>query len=405
MSRTDLQERDNAYMYQFRTKACTKQRCHHPKTCFGTHSRFSLGTRRRVPKQDEHGCFNYIPKHCPEWQKTKYCRLGDSCLRSHGWTEIIFHPLLYKTKRCSSRHENGICKQYGVLCAKAHSAKELRNLVEIYGKDWKRLYDLPRKEKNPDSMSIFESGRKCFKSQKAIDTLPSKMQPSGNSLTDCLLDKPKRVTNLYRDQNQGEGSREVGVYRKELTPNPFPSPLRIPKLASPAFRSQSFENYSSYITSAHLHGIYESIRYDMPELFLDPMETSNGETAEMNECYTDFAIKCKSSVINAPSECSSYSLSSISSLERSSSSSSIFLEWLTIKYPVSWQICGSNKSIFYFLFFYFIIVLPTNTTWRCNTRKWEIRFHLLWFFNSFMTCFRVFVLLRINETSNNIKEN
>jgi len=35
----------------------------------------------------------------------------------------------------------GVCSKYGIYCAKAHSENEIRNLVTIYGKDWKRHYE------------------------------------------------------------------------------------------------------------------------------------------------------------------------------------------------------------------------------------------------------------------------
>lgn len=303
---TQLQEKlkDNTYIYKFLTKLCTDKRCRSPERCFCTHS--LVRRRRRVPKQDKHGRFNYIPVHCPQWKKTRKCPLGDTCIRSHGSMEIIFHPLLYKTKMCSSHLKNGVCCQYGIYCAKAHSPTEIRNLVDIYGEDWKRLYDLPMNEKDPESMRIVESERKCFQSQEAIVTLP-KVQSYDNNLTGCLLDKQNTVNNLYKDEKQGEGS-----------------PLRIPKLASTISTVQSFENHSSYMSSPHLEGIYDSVCYQMPELFLDPVETSYvdlyTETAEMYEGSTDFTIKCQSPVVKVPSECSLHSLPTVSSPHGSSSS-------------------------------------------------------------------------------------
>jgi len=35
----------------------------------------------------------------------------------------------------------GVCSKYGIYCAKAHNENEIRNLVTIYGKDWKRHYE------------------------------------------------------------------------------------------------------------------------------------------------------------------------------------------------------------------------------------------------------------------------
>jgi len=67
--------------------------------------------------------------------------MGTSCYRAHSWLEIIFHPLLFKTKLCESNLKKGVCRKYGIYCAKAHNESEVRNLVSIYGKDWKRHYE------------------------------------------------------------------------------------------------------------------------------------------------------------------------------------------------------------------------------------------------------------------------
>jgi len=96
--------------------------------------------------QGKKGLFNYIPKSCPEWEKHNTCISGDSCRRAHGWLEIIFHPLLYKTKMCPSYQRFGVCRKNGVYCAKAHKETEIRSLVKIFGWSWKRHYDLSLRE-------------------------------------------------------------------------------------------------------------------------------------------------------------------------------------------------------------------------------------------------------------------
>jgi len=133
------EEDPDSFMYKFRTKVCTKKRCRNPSRCLNAHSQ---RMKRRVPFQNETGLFNYIPEPCQQWEKEKKCVNGDSCLRSHGWLEVIFHPLLYKTKLCKSHRKNGVCSEYGVYCAKAHNRNDIRNLVIIYGQNWKRHYDL-----------------------------------------------------------------------------------------------------------------------------------------------------------------------------------------------------------------------------------------------------------------------
>jgi len=120
-------------------------KCRKGKECFDSHSR---DMSRRVPIQNrtKANLFNYIPQACPEYKKQKKCGMGNKCYLAHGWLEIIFHPLLFKTKLCESSLKNGMCRKYGMYCAKAHNKKEVRNLISIYGKDWKRHYEAHQSE-------------------------------------------------------------------------------------------------------------------------------------------------------------------------------------------------------------------------------------------------------------------
>jgi len=141
MRQAKFQSTNDFYMYQFRTKLCCKKdTCWDEAACIDAHS---SDTKRRMPKiNEETGEFNYIPKPCPEWSNSEICSMGEDCPRSHGWLEMIYHPLLYKTKLCKSKRKNGVCIAYGFYCAKAHSRSEIRSLVNIFGEDWKRYYDL-----------------------------------------------------------------------------------------------------------------------------------------------------------------------------------------------------------------------------------------------------------------------
>jgi len=145
---------DDKYMYEFCTKRCTWKDCPKDVTCSDAHSK---AMSRRVPRQLKSfgGLFNYIPEHCPQYKWKKRCKLGDSCFRAHGWLEVIFHPLLYKTKLCKSTHEDGVCRLYGIYCAKAHKRSEMRNLAKIYGKNWKAHYDISHREDMMRSLNGF----------------------------------------------------------------------------------------------------------------------------------------------------------------------------------------------------------------------------------------------------------
>jgi len=161
LTRSHVQATDDLYMYRFRTRLCSeKRRCTNPSGCFDAHSNIM---RRRVPKQmiSNGGRFNYIPEACPEWSKSKKCFMGMSCPRAHGWLEIIFHPLIYKTKLCTAPRRNGVCGAHGVYCAKAHTRSEIRTLAKIYGENWKIHYEISDRLK-------FKSSKRTLRATTAM---------------------------------------------------------------------------------------------------------------------------------------------------------------------------------------------------------------------------------------------
>jgi len=190
--------KDDLYMYGFRTKFCKIKKCRNPSKCFDAHSSVM---KRRVPTLRKDGLFNYIPKLCPQWENSKKCNKGDSCHFSHGWLEIIFHPLLYKTKICKSNHKNGVCHEYDVYCAKAHNPKEIRNLVKIYGQDWKKHYDLSLRETNVSSSSLANSET----SSKCKSTRFSRRQSDGDFVGNCVKDQRNIDTSNVTEQNKVGG--------------------------------------------------------------------------------------------------------------------------------------------------------------------------------------------------------
>jgi len=123
------------------------------------------------------------------------CSLGDSCPRSHGWLEVIYHPLIYKTKLCKSKRKNGICAKYGLYCAKAHSRFEVRSLVEIYGHDWSRYYDLSDRVGFEAKDSLFRSKvlaktNNFHRSRVGLAQIPNTYKtPDIDSFANYLLEK------------------------------------------------------------------------------------------------------------------------------------------------------------------------------------------------------------------------
>jgi len=182
------------YMYKFRTNFCNMRgNCRRQGTCSDAHSKI---TKRRIPALDEkRRKWNYIPKPCPQYRRSNNCSLGDSCPRSHGWLEVIYHPLIYKTKLCKSKRKNGVCAKYGLYCAKAHSRFEVRSLVEIFGYDWSRYYDLSGRVGFDPWDSSFEykikaKWNKFHRSRVGLAQIPNTYEtPDIDSLATWLLEK------------------------------------------------------------------------------------------------------------------------------------------------------------------------------------------------------------------------
>jgi len=274
MQRTTENERDNVYMYQFRTKSCTKNRCRNRSKCFDAHSQVM---RRRVPRLRPDGLFNYIPESCPQWQKAKKCNKGDSCHRSHGWLEIIFHPLLFKTKICKSNHKNGVCREYGVYCAKAHNPTEIRNLVKIYGENWKRHYDLSLRDTDATSSNMTRSQRSSSSSAGY-----SRMQLDGDFLDD-RMDHRNLGSRYYSEQKNPEAG----------TPTKVSS-------ASTSYRvDSSSANSPFHFASSPLFGGYNSICNLMADISLD-----KGAITSYTQLYSESvnSPEAKNSEKNADAE-------------------------------------------------------------------------------------------------------
>jgi len=204
MNHSFSHEINELYMYKFRTKLClVKGKCENPSTCFDAHS---ILMKRRVPKWiDVNGVFNYIPEPCPQWQRSKTCSMGKTCPLSHGWLEIIYHPLLYKTKLCKSERENGVCTKYGVYCAKAHSRCEIRSLVYIFGEDWKRHYDLSNRfgfqriDVAPSSRVIKMKRYNQYRKRVGVAVPPKSFQMLDlTRFANYLLEKQSHIRNQSR---------------------------------------------------------------------------------------------------------------------------------------------------------------------------------------------------------------
>jgi len=167
------------------------------------------------------------------------CSMGKACHLAHGWLEVIYHPLLYKTKLCQSTLKKGVCSEYGIYCTKAHNENEIRNLVKIYGKEWKRHYE---------AYQIFQSEKPSSKKSKCRrvnrDDVTCSSHSQGAAVEDYCPFMENVATSDFSSQMYGGSPLFV------------PTPSESPLLDSTAECSEPLESFRlDYLPSSDLNGI------------------------------------------------------------------------------------------------------------------------------------------------------
>lgn len=117
-----LNKDENFFIYFFKTILCPFNNKHDKSTCVYSHN---LQDYRRCPNK-----FVYDKKNCLMWDNKKTvliysdgCNKGYQCMFSHGWKELDFHPLNYKTVKC--KFFKGICDK-GLNCPFYHYNEDKR---------------------------------------------------------------------------------------------------------------------------------------------------------------------------------------------------------------------------------------------------------------------------------------
>lgn len=111
---------DDFYMFHFKTAWCPFNLTQHDKAlCVYAHN---WQDYRRKPQ-----LANYDPIPCPNWKSTDFilnyedgCPNKERCTKCHGWKELEYHPLLYKTRACGKT-----CSK-GRDCPNYHAVSERR---------------------------------------------------------------------------------------------------------------------------------------------------------------------------------------------------------------------------------------------------------------------------------------
>lgn len=115
---------DDFFMFHYKTQWCPYNLAYHDKAlCVYAHN---LQDFRRKPN-----LYSYEPTACPNWNVKKFiyeyqdgCPQSSDCKYCHGWKELEFHPLVYKTKPCNSVSK---CKK-NLDCPNFHNFSERREV-------------------------------------------------------------------------------------------------------------------------------------------------------------------------------------------------------------------------------------------------------------------------------------
>ena len=110
-----MKEDEHFFIYKFKTVMCPFFNLKHDKgTCVYAHNFQDFRRRPDV--------FSYDMKPCPFWKYDAYvhsyeegCPNGEKCDKCHGWKELDFHPLFYKTTPCPNSvrcYKNFLCPYY-----------------------------------------------------------------------------------------------------------------------------------------------------------------------------------------------------------------------------------------------------------------------------------------------------
>jgi hypothetical protein len=109
-------------MLDYKTKHCSY--CVDFESCLLSHGKEKV---RRQPLRLSNGEWNYIPVTC----LAKPCKYKETCCFSHNILEILYHPRVFKTKKCTFETQDGICNKNGKYCSSAHGDLRQASLWNI----------------------------------------------------------------------------------------------------------------------------------------------------------------------------------------------------------------------------------------------------------------------------------
>ena len=119
-----MEKNEDFFIFKFKTVMCPFNSIPHDKAqCVYAHNWQDF---RRKPN-----FIHYDPMPCAFWKPNDFltiynlgCPNGSNCSMCHGWKELDYHPLVYKTKFCP----NGMKCHRTFECAHFHSENEKRSV-------------------------------------------------------------------------------------------------------------------------------------------------------------------------------------------------------------------------------------------------------------------------------------
>ncbi|KAH6794610.1 hypothetical protein C2S52_005087 [Perilla frutescens var. hirtella] len=82
-------------IHRYKIRMCGRTEQHDENECPFAHAHHDPGRRR------DHNRRYYSYERCPHFSEVGACPDRDACLFAHGDNEVWFHPLFYRTRRCS----------------------------------------------------------------------------------------------------------------------------------------------------------------------------------------------------------------------------------------------------------------------------------------------------------------
>ncbi|CAD8077629.1 unnamed protein product [Paramecium sonneborni] len=121
----NLEYDDDFFMFYYKSVWCPFNLTQHDKAlCVYAHNWQDF---RRKPQ-----IYQYNPIPCQSWNTGEYileyyngCQEGFNCSKCHGWKELEYHPMLFRTKQCINQH----CQKSD--CSFYHNNQEKRCIDQL----------------------------------------------------------------------------------------------------------------------------------------------------------------------------------------------------------------------------------------------------------------------------------